>query len=72
MMFWFSHERMRARALLQDDGRILVLVLVMAAALMCLGAIVAQLAVAKDMHGSLRFDHIALAALTINIASGMF
>ena len=65
MMFWSSHERMRTRAMQEDDGRIIVLVLVISAAIMCLGAIVAQLAVAKDMHGSLRYAHIALAALTI-------
>ncbi len=65
MMFWSSHERMRTRAMQHDDGRIVVLVLVISAAIMCLGAIVAQLAVAKDMHGSLRYAHIALAALTI-------
>ncbi len=65
MMFWSSHERMRTRALQQDEGRILVLALVVAAALVCIGAIVAQLAVAKDIKGALRYMHIALAALTI-------
>ncbi len=65
MMFWSTHERMRNRALQHDEGRIVVLVLVVAAALMCIGAIVAQLAVVKDMHGSQRYGHIALAALTI-------
>lgn len=65
MMFWSTHERMRKRALQQDEGRIIVLALVVTAAIMSLGAIVAELAVAKDMHGTLRYDHIALAALTI-------
>ena len=65
LMFWSTHERMRTRALQQDEGRIAVLVLVIAAAIMCIGAIVAQLAVVKDMHGSIRYAHIALAALTI-------
>ncbi len=65
MMFWSTHERMRTRALQHDEGRILVLVLVVAAALMCVGAIVAQLAVAKEIKGSLRYGHIALAVLTI-------
>ena len=65
MMFWSSHERMRTRALLHDDGRLTVLALVVTAAIMSLGAIVAQLAVVKDMHGSLRYAHMALAALTI-------
>lgn len=65
MMFWSTHERMRARALQQDEGHMLVLILVVAAALMCIGAIVAELAVVKDLKGSLRYEHIALAALTI-------
>ena len=65
MMFWSTHERMRKRALQHDDGRIMVLVLVVTAAIMCLGAIVAELAVVKDMHGTLRYAHIGLAALTI-------
>ena len=65
MMFWSSHERMRTRALLHDEGRILVLVLVVTAAIMSLGAIVAELAVVKDMHGTLRYAHIGLAVLTI-------
>jgi uncharacterized membrane protein len=65
MMFWSSHERMRKRALAQDEGRFVVLALVIAAAVASLGAIVAELAVAKDAHGILRIAHIALAALTI-------
>lgn len=65
MMFWSSHERMRTRALQHDEGRILVLALVVGAALMCIGAIVAELAVVKEIKGSLRYAHIALAALTI-------
>jgi uncharacterized membrane protein len=43
----------------------LVLLLVITAALMCIGAIVAELAVVKDLKGTLRYAHIALAALTI-------
>ena len=65
MMFWSSHARMRTRALQHDEGRILVLVLVVSAAIMCVGAIVAQLAVAKEIHGTLRYAHIGLAVLTI-------
>jgi uncharacterized membrane protein len=65
MMFWSSHERMRTRALQHDEGRTVVLVLVVTAALMCIGAIVAELAVAKEIKGTLRYMHIALAALTI-------
>lgn len=65
MMFWSSHERMRTRALQQDEGRFVVLGLVITAAVMSLGAIVAELAVVKDLHGVLRQAHIALAVLTI-------
>jgi len=65
MMFWSTHERMRTRALQHDEGRVVVLVLVVIAALMCIGAIVAELAVVKNIHGTLRYAHIALAALTI-------
>lgn len=65
MMFWSTHERMRKRALQHDEGRILVLMLVVTAAVMCIGAIVAELAVVKDLRGSLRYAHIALAGLTV-------
>ena len=60
-----SHERMRARALEEDEGRLTVLALVVAAAVMCLGAIVAELATAQDMAGAERSAHIGLAVLTI-------
>ena len=65
MMFWSSHERMRHRALQQDEGRFVILGLVVSAAIISLGAIVAELAVAKDMQGTLRYAHIILAAVTI-------
>jgi uncharacterized membrane protein len=65
MMFWSSHAHMRARALLQDEGNTVVLLMVVLAALMCIGAIVAELAVVKNLQGQLRYAHIALAALTI-------
>ena len=65
MMFWSSHEMMKTRALQQDVGRGLILTFVVIAALMCIGAIVAELAVVKDLKGTLRYTHIFLAALTI-------
>jgi uncharacterized membrane protein len=65
MMFWSSHERMRTRALQHDEGRVVVLLLVVTAALMCVGAIVAELAAAKDLQGTVKYSHIVLAALTI-------
>lgn len=65
MMFWSTHERMRKRALQQDEGRLIVLVLVICAAIVSIGAIVAELAIAKTMQDSERYAHIALTLLTI-------
>lgn len=65
MMFWSSLEKMRTRALQQDEGSIVVLILVVAAALACIGAIVAEMAVAKNLQGEQRYAHMALAAVTI-------
>lgn len=65
MMIRSSHDRMRFRAQIQDEGRIVVLSLVVLAAVASLAAIVAELATAKDMHGMVRYAHIGLAALTI-------
>jgi uncharacterized membrane protein len=65
MMFWSTHERMRKRAMQEDEGRILVLTLVICAAVASIGAIVAELAVAKTMQGTMRYAHIALTLLTI-------
>ena len=65
MMFWPGHERMRRRALQQDEGSTVVLILVITSALVCIGAIVAELAVVKDLQGTSRYAHMTLAALTI-------
>jgi uncharacterized membrane protein len=65
MMFWSSHEQMRGRALTQDEGATVVLVLVVLAALFCIGAIVAELAVVKELRGATRYAHVALAVMTI-------
>mgnify|MGYP003352034517 CR=1 FL=1 len=55
----------RRHARHQDDGANIILGLVAMAALASLGAIVAELAVAKDLNGSDRLLHIALAVATI-------
>jgi uncharacterized membrane protein len=65
MMFWSNHERISKRALEQNEGRLTILSLVVIAALMSIGAVIAELAVVKEMHGQLRYAHIALTALTI-------
>jgi uncharacterized membrane protein len=65
MMFSSTHERMRVRALQHDEGSAVVLLLVATSALMCIGSIVVELAVVKDLHGKLRYEHIAVSVLTI-------
>ena len=65
MMFWSSHEKIRSRAIVQDDGKFVVLGMVVIAAIVSIGAIVAELSVVKDMHGILRSAHVTLAVLTI-------
>ena len=65
MMFWTTQEKMRARAIKQDDGKFVVLGMVILAAIVSIGAIVAELAVVKEMHGMLWYTHITLAILTI-------
>lgn len=65
MMFWSTHERMRTRALQHDAGRIIILVMVVAVAILSLVAIITELSVSRDMQGTLRFTHMALAALTV-------
>jgi uncharacterized membrane protein len=65
MMFWTTPEKIRARAIAQDDGKHVVLGMVVIAAVATLGAIVAELGVVRDMHGMLRYAHITLTMLTI-------
>jgi len=65
MMLSSDHEAMKTRALKQDVGQVVVLLFVVAAALMCIGSIVAELAVVKGITGSQRYTQIGLAVLTI-------
>ncbi|MGB4812516.1 MAG: DUF1345 domain-containing protein [Methylophilaceae bacterium] len=65
MMFWSSHEKMRSRALKHDDGKYFVMVMVIIASIISIGAIFFELSFVKDLHGVLRYAHIALAVMTI-------
>ena len=58
-------EDIRARALRQNDGRRVILLLAVVSAFVCLGSIVELLAIAKDLQGFHRVWHIALAGLTV-------
>ena len=65
MMARSTPEAMRDRALRLDAGQLVVLGMVVVAAVFSLAAILAELVVAKDLSGTARYTHIALAVLTI-------
>lgn len=65
MMGRSTPDKMQRRARAQDDGQMVLLIIVIFAAVASLTAIVAQLSVAKDLKGTLRYAHITLAAITI-------
>ena len=65
MMFSSSHARMRERAVQEDDGRVLMLAMVVTAAVSSLAAIVGELALAKQLHPGERYLHVALAVTTL-------
>ena len=66
-----SPEKIRRRALHQDDGRKTVLVLVVLSAMASLLAIVAELSVVKNLSGTVRVGHVVLTALTV-VTSWLF
>ena len=65
MMIRSSHGHMRRRAKFQDDGQLVILVLVIVAGIASLVAIAVELTVVKDMHGLLKMAHITLAGVTV-------
>jgi uncharacterized membrane protein len=71
MMNRSTQEQISDRARLQDEGQLTILVLVIVAAVASLAAIIAELAVAKNMQGSLKYAHVGLALFTI-VASWAF
>ena len=58
----------RVRAMLQQDGGRLSLALAVMAALLCMGSVVAELALARDLWGPARLTAMALATLTFATA----
>jgi uncharacterized membrane protein len=65
MMTRATQETIQKRACQQDDGQMVILSIVVLAAVVSLSAIIAQLAVVKDMKGSIKYAHSALAGLTL-------
>lgn len=70
LMFGAPRQQMRARARAEDEGRWVVLSMVILSALVSLAAVLAQLSLARDLQGGAKFGHIALAGLTIVSAWG--
>ncbi|WP_293766314.1 DUF1345 domain-containing protein [uncultured Aquitalea sp.] len=71
MMWGAETDQIRHRAARQDEGEAAILALVVVASIVCLLSIVAELSVAKDMHGVARVAHISLSVLTI-VTSWLF
>ncbi|MGH6856123.1 MAG: DUF1345 domain-containing protein [Methylocella sp.] len=65
-----SPQSIRRRARTSDEGKVFILVLTSLAAIAAIAAIIAQLATVKDLSGTIKGLHIALAAATI--VSGWF
>ena len=60
-----SHVQMKLRAKKQNEGKYVVLTMVVIAAIVSLGAIVLELGIVKEISGFIRSAHIALTILTI-------
>lgn len=65
MMAQATHDNIRQRAKVQDEGQFTILLLAIIAATASLGAIVAQLGAVKEMAGMFKALHVMLAAVTI-------
>jgi uncharacterized membrane protein len=65
MMTRSSRESLQRRAQREDEGRYIVLALVVVAVIASLAAIAGELLVSKDIRGQLKLAHIALAAVTV-------
>ncbi len=65
MMYRSSPAQARLRALRQDDGNYVILLMVIFSAIVCLGSIVMVLGISKDLQGADRVQHIVLATLTV-------
>jgi uncharacterized membrane protein len=65
MMFWSTREKMRERAVLHDDGRLLILTMVVVVAIGSLLAIIGELALAKSLQHGQRYLHVGLVLTTL-------
>ena len=68
MMVETDHQKMQQRARKQNEGKYVVLTMVIVAAIISLVAIVLELGVVKELSGSIRYAHVALAVMKIGRA----
>ena len=65
MIIHSDTDTIRCRAAAQDESRLTILLFTVFAAIASLAAIIAELANAKELHGTLKGEHIALAGITV-------
>ncbi len=65
MMARSTRAHMRLRACTQDEGRFTILALVLITSVLTLFATAIEMSAAKDVHGTLKTIHVALAGLTV-------
>ena len=65
MMVRSSLDHMHQRGRVHDEGQLVILLLVVAAALASVGAIAGELSLAKQLHGADKLLHVALAGITV-------
>jgi uncharacterized membrane protein len=68
IMIFMDEKEIVRRAASQEEGKILVLFLVLFASTVSLITVVAELSRAKELSGILKLEHIALASLTIMVS----
>lgn len=68
MIIRSTHESIRRRALISDEGRDAVLFLTATATCVAIGAIIAELGQSKALFGDEKAPHIALAVVTVFIS----
>ena len=65
LMFGANHASIRARALVEDEGKYLVLGITVIATITAIAAVIVELASITEIHGNARLLHIALTISTI-------
>lgn len=68
MMFGSPQEKIQQRAISQDEGRFIILTLVVLTAIITLAGVVAELSALKHTVGSQKFLHLSLVGFTIVIS----